>query len=243
VAYIALDDLSKGRALRFGVATGHVFDNGSPNSIPAGLASMSIEGLSATLHFIDEAQGRLDTVTALSRRGPKPASAVPDAPNAPALVPSRSRYIAKRTTVAPPRALIARYEKEYSDCERSEGEGMRLAKKTVVYFFYCGAGAYNPSHVVYLLDERKPAKNATRPETVDEKTGDLVPEQDMIFNMDYSDGKLTAYYKARGLGDCGNAQRWIWNGKKLQLESYLAMPICGGLDQDNWIALWRTREK
>ncbi len=62
-------------------ATTATFANGDKR------ASFSLAGLAAALLAIDEAQGRIGTVTALIRRGPKPASTVPAARPLPKLKP------------------------------------------------------------------------------------------------------------------------------------------------------------
>lgn len=49
---------------------------------------LSLSGASAALLWIDERQGRLDTVTALRRRGARPASAVPLPPPLPVVTPA-----------------------------------------------------------------------------------------------------------------------------------------------------------
>ncbi|WP_163335291.1 DUF1176 domain-containing protein, partial [Enterobacter hormaechei] len=68
----ALEAMGQGRALRFG-----------KQSPAADAPAVSLAGLAAALRFIDEAQGRQDTVTALLVKGTKSASAVPAAPAMP----------------------------------------------------------------------------------------------------------------------------------------------------------------
>jgi hypothetical protein len=45
---------------------------------------------------------------------------------------------------------------------------------------------------------------------------------------------LTSFAKARGLGDCGSNQTWVWDGQAFQLLSETDMPQCRGAPPDDW---------
>ena len=44
----------------------------------------------------------------------------------------------------------------------------------------------------------------------------------------------------RLLGDCGIAQRWVWNGRGFALAEQSEMRDCAGVPADLWPTLWRS---
>jgi hypothetical protein len=43
---------------------------------------------------------------------------------------------------------------------------------------------------------------------------------------------------ARGLGDCGTAAGWGWDGTNFVLLRYSEMDACGGVDVSDWPTLY-----
>ncbi|MBN8941010.1 MAG: DUF1176 domain-containing protein [Rhizobiales bacterium] len=235
----ALEAMGQGRALRFG------------KQAPAADApAVSLAGLAAALRFIDEAQGRQDTVTALLVRGSKSASAVPAAPAMPVLavvVPNPTRA----APAAVPRALIQRHIRETrdDDCDLGNrapsGRVIRLSNSTLLYEIGCWRAASQSGSMFYLGSDTQPA-NASRVdfETLDAETGRLGRPIQALTSAsgleEMSAATLSSLHKDRGAGDCGTAASWVWTGRAFRLSSYATMPVCKGVPPEDWITLWRT---
>jgi hypothetical protein len=195
------------------------------------LGALSTAGVSAALLYMDEKQGRLDTVTALIRKGPRPASAVPPPPPLPVVVSTPpSAKPARRPTAA--QVKLARGE---SACEKDEQEQApevaRLdARSTLVLVpLVCGSGAYNFLSIPIILDEQG---KASRPKFSD---GD-----DGVYNAEWDPKtrRLGTYMKGRGIGDCGVIQTYAWDGARFRLVEQSQMGECrGSLD---YITTWRA---
>jgi hypothetical protein len=190
--------------------------------------------------WADERQGRVDTATGLARPGAKPASAVPAAPAAPVV---RAVKVAGGA-VEPPPAILNR--KEVFNCltempEHSEPKvtGTRLTTGLVLWEVPCGAGAYNFTTAFYLGDaaggEFRPA--ALR---VPKGEGDGAPHQAVNAGFDAATGKIGAFHKGRGIGDCGSADEWVWDGRGFVHTSQLFMGRCEGVPPEDWAVLRRA---
>lgn len=206
---------------------------------------LSLSGAAAALLWIDERQGRVNTVTALRRPGPRPASTVPGAPPLPAVTPapavSQTGFGDQNQTL--PAALEA--VPAVAEC-RSETSGhwigkevmsARLDATTELWAVPCFAGAYNMGYDWYVTG---PGGRNPRPARLtsvsDEPTAGTV-------NGGYSPETrtLTAFAKGRGVGDCGTASTWTWTGREFVLTAESAMQECWGVPADYWPTTWRTR--
>jgi hypothetical protein len=208
----------------------------------------SLAGSSAALRFIDEVQGRADTITALIAKGDKPASAVP----APLPLP---------IIAAPPTAVVlidsppvpALAEASAADCTEDPenrdasfaAEGYQLPDGREIWFMPCLNGPYNYVSTAYL------------------KTGDAIvplpfsgpkeggPASDILtqlwnpaLNVEALDGPLTlsTFGKSRGMGDCGTITEHVWTGTSFALTRYLEMESCSGLwDAADWPVRWQAK--
>lgn len=216
--------------------------------------AISPAGASAALLWIDERQGRLNTPTALLRRGTQPATGVPAAP---ALPPVRAAAAADQTGFGSegqtlPRAL--RNLPALRDCmafaAQSPGvaadiQSARLDARTELWAVPCDSGAYNVMHQWFLTG---PGGTSPRPLTLmgsDEGRnpvqGDDWPDN-MTVNGSYdpANRSLTAFYKGRGLGDCGTTQTWIWTGEQFALAGERAMGECFAVPFGQWPTTWRS---
>lgn len=192
-------------------------------------ARISLAGSSASLRHIDANQGRAGTVTAVVARGVKPASAVPAAG-----VPEQ--VIAVRpsgTPAAVSKAMRAGMEKQ-SDCDGlydgaevvPEVETFALGGGKTLALLPCGAGAYNYSSVAFIVSGGKAVRA-----TFDEGDG-------MLVNAGFGNGLLTSYAKGRGIGDCGNAETYVWDGRRFRMTEARAMSECRG--SNNWLTFFRA---
>jgi hypothetical protein len=207
---------------------------------------LSLSGASAALLWIDERQGRLDTVTALRRPGARPASAVPHPPSLPVVTaaPAVSQVGFGDENQTLPTALevlpaVIACRTETADVEWVQKEVMsaRLDAATELWAVPCSMGAYNMGHEWFITGPggRNP-RPARLPSTSDQPTAGTV-------NGGYSPGTrtLTAFAKGRGIGDCGTASTWTWTGREFVLSGEQEMTECFGVPVDYWPTTWRTR--
>ncbi len=207
--------------------------------------AVSLSGASAALLWIDERQGRLDTVAALVRRGPRPASTIPAAPTAPIVTPapavSQTGFGDSRKLPAALEALPAvqacREETGHSDWIQKAATSARLDASTELWGVPCFVGAYNIGHDWYLTgpDGRNPRPLQLASANGETATGTI--------NGSYAANAraLVAFAKGRGPGDCGQAQTWTWTGRAFVLSAETEMTECWGVPPDQWPTTWRTR--
>ena len=207
--------------------------------------ALSLSGAAAALLWIDERQGRADTVTALRRLGSRPASAVPAAPSLPVVTPAPAASqvgFGDQNQVLPAalEALPAVVECRAETADHwvaKEVMSARLDAATELWAVPCFAGAYNMGHNWYVTgpggrDPRPARLTSTADEpTAGTITGGYAPEARTI----------TAFAKGRGVGDCGVASTWTWTGREFVLTNELAMSECWGVPPDYWPTTWRTR--
>jgi hypothetical protein len=203
-------------------------------------ATVSLDGAAAAMLWADERQGRVDTVTALARPGAKPASAVPAAPALPVI--QAAKPVGGEVAASP--ALLKR--KEVADCvaEMPEGlsadlTGTRLTAELVLWEVPCGGGAYNLTTAFYLGDA---AGGLLRPVSLDgagmERDGP--GHQGINAGFDAATGRIGAFTKARGVGDCGSEDEWVWDGRGFVRASQRLMGRCEGVMVDDWPVLHRA---
>jgi hypothetical protein len=199
----------------------------------------SLTGSSAALRFMDAAQGRAGTITAAVARGAKPASAVPAAVAAPVV-----RYVRPGGKAEPVgKTLRASLDKQ-SDCG-SEYEGndggpppvdvFALGGGKTLALLPCGAGAYNYSTVPFIVGGGK-AVPATFDWLPDYAEGGTV----MLVNasFDARGATLSTFNKGRGIGDCGDAQDYVWDGAQFRLAAARRMDECRA--SVNWLTVWKA---
>jgi hypothetical protein len=57
-------------------------------------------------------------------------------------------------------------------------------------------------------------------------------------SWDAASQTINSHAKGRGLGDCGNAESYVWDGTQFRLISAFALHQCrGALD---WLSLWHA---
>lgn len=208
--------------------------------------AVSLSGAAAALLWIDERQGRLGTVAALARRGPRPASAIPAPPVAPQVVPapaiSQAGFGDSGQTLpaaleALPAVKACREETAHSEWIRKEVMSARLDASTELWAVPCFAGAYNIGHDWYLTG---PGGRSPRPVQFASANGERATG---TINGGYAANARTivAFAKGRGPGDCGSAQTWTWTGRAFVLSEESEMTECWGVPPDQWPTTWRTR--
>ncbi len=215
---------------------------------PAGenITRTSLAGSSAALRYIDQKQNRAGTDSALVAKGSRtfePANAelpmiLVDRWEAAKLVPEAS-------------ALVALAED--SKCKQDrygliEDQAYPLGKRGDLYraliLISCGSGAYNFSSAPFIGEYRKdsaegwtftPAKFDRQPSWGGEGTDPVL----INASWDEQDQTLSSYGKGRGLGDCGSAENYVWDGERFRMTDATAMPECRGAY--DWITIWRAK--
>lgn len=201
---------------------------------------VSLKGSAAALRFIDAEQGRAGTVTAAVAKGPRPAATVPLALPMPVV-----RFVRPGGTPAPFPATARRALDKASECgsvyEGSTGDLPEVERHVLgggrtLVLLPCGSGAYNFSSRPYILA----AGSRPAPAAFDAPTG-MAPEgPPELVNARFDDksGRLESYAKGRGIGDCGSAESFVWDGTRFRLVEQRVMPECRG--SVNWLTIWRA---
>jgi len=187
----------------------------------------------------------VDTVTALRRRGSRPALSVPEGPSLPVVTPAPAvsqagfgdqNQILPAALEAVPAVAACRAETA-DHWIGKEVMSARLDSSTELWAVPCFAGAYNMGHDWYITGpggrDPRPARLAS---TSDEPTPSTI-------NGGYSPETrtITAFAKGRGVGDCGTASTWTWTGREFVLTEESEMRECWGVPADYWPSTWRTR--
>jgi hypothetical protein len=215
---------------------------GAPPSDPA-RSEISLAGLAAALLWIDDQQKRVGTVTALIGRGDKPAAAVPAVPALP--VVTAAKRAAGATPKKAPAAVIAKARAMCEDKSlREADDATRLGPDEMMYWFQCTkiSGAYNFVTALVINSPGKPVRPAEFkfPPGYGADAHDYSP---INAGYDEETQTLSTFNKGRGLGDCGSAIDWAWDGQVFRMVLSKAMPECRGVPQEDWPALYRAERK
>lgn len=207
--------------------------------------ALSLSGAAAAMLWIDERQGRLDTVTALVRRGDRAAGLVPAPPAPPQVMRAPAvdqtgfggeKAVLPAALEALPAVKTCREETAHSDWLKDAAMSARLDASTELWAVPCFAGAYNIGHDWYVTGpngaDPKPAVLAA---AIGEASAGTI-------NGDYSPEtrSIVAFAKGRGPGDCGTASTWTWSGRAFVLTEESEMTDCMGMPPDFWPVTWRS---
>jgi hypothetical protein len=213
-------------------------------------SEISMTGAVAALLWIDEQQKRLDTVTALIRKGDKPASTVPPQPKPAIIIAAKS---ASGTPPAKPSPELIKKGRALCG-EEDEGSKLQetwpLGNNQFLYAFVCpdSSGAYNYHYGLLIAT----AGNAATARSVNFewpiKIGDIEmdPGSEVITVNPMFDPKtmtLSSFSKGRGIGDCGTSEDWVFDGKTFRLALLKLMGQCRGIRTEDWPVLYRADRK
>ena len=219
---------------------------------PGAPLQLSLDGLAAALLFIDDVQGRVGNATALHQPGAAPASQVPAAPtlpvvNAAAVPPPLADAQAFAATVrARNAALVARK----CDAPRSAVDGARsddalpLTGADALVMLQCWSGAYQSGALVLRVPRSAPqqARAVPLPDVPGGLPAGKEEDPSVVTEAVYdpATATLSSFAKGRGIGDCGVAQSWVFDGTAFQPAARDEQRRCAGSPGD-WPALYRTR--
>ncbi|MFT3811161.1 MAG: DUF1176 domain-containing protein [Micropepsaceae bacterium] len=195
-------------------------------------ATVSLDGSSAALRYIDAEQKRDGGVTALVAKGDKPASAVPAAPALPVVKAKPIKPV--ETALAPPAGLP---EADTDMCGKASSEPVvyDLGDGDSLWGVCVAAGAYNYSYEFYLAGKNGKAANLP----AGAEGGDTLSLTNPYLGEDRR--TLESFGKGRGVGDCGIAESFAWDGKTLQRTAYTSMDTCRGVSSEDWIVTYRAK--
>lgn len=207
------------------------------------LGTASLAGSAAALRLMDARQGRAGTLTALVAKGKLAARVVPAAPALPlihrvATPQAESGGPLWREELARA-AMLAGCTEEQT--EHSLAAVHPLGGERALVFLPCGAGAYNYLSVP-LIAQGKAGRREFAIAMFDYKPGwseDFGHPILVNAQWDAKSGAVSNHAKGRGLGDCGNSERYVWDGHRFRLTEKRAMNECRGAW--DWITLWRAQ--
>lgn len=213
----------------------------------ANLGSASLAGAAAALRYIDAEQGRAGSagaIIAIGKRKARVKEASLPVVTAKKMVP---------TNILPDASsLVALSESSPCAADRfgstedtaySLGTGANGAQALVM--LNCGAGAYNQASGIYTGQRDNAGKWTFAPAKFDYISTELgeANKVPVLINSDWdaSTQSISSYNKARGVGDCGQSERWVWDGTAFRLTSAAVMDECRGSLE--WIPVWRAEVK
>jgi len=210
------------------------------------IAEISLSGAAAAMLWIDEQQKRLGTVTALARRGDKPASSVPAPPPLPVVRAPKAGNTAIPKTF--PDTLMARAKEVCGEEEDKPkaGDINRLSGNLLLFWIGCPdlSGAYNfySAPLMAAPNTLQSAKLVRFPPPPDVKPNQ---ESAVLTNPHFDEKTMTVseFSKGRGIGDCGSSTDWTWDGKAFRVTRHAIMPVCGAVMFDEWPPLYRATVK
>jgi len=226
---------------------------GSAKSDPE-KSELSMSGAVAALLWIDEQQQRLGTTTALIRRGDRPPSSISPQPKAPVVQAAKPLPTDSAPKSLPPGVagtLAAKAKALCGDDDETRLEdGIRLGRDTSLYGYSCpsSSGAYNLHSVFLIVPEANPQAARAVDFAYPIKLGSSVAESGKAFtttnaSFDKETMTLSTFAKGRGLGDCGTAEDWVWDGQNFRLTLLRIMPHCKGIGDDDWPVLYRAERR
>ena len=212
------------------------------------LTSVSLAGSSAALRYMDARQKRAGTRSALIAKGRR------DFRPLKASIPLIAVDQWEKSELIPETADLVNLA-ENSDCKDErfgvvEDQvfplGKRDGKLRALALISCGSGAYNFASRAYI-GEYDDSGRGTKGWKFTAAEFDLKPvwggdgKAPLLVNAYWTadDQLLGSYNKGRGLGDCGSAERYVWDGKMFRLIEATRMNECRGALE--WITVWRAK--
>lgn len=198
---------------------------------------ISLAGSAAALLYMDAAQLRAGTRTALVDRGAADAGSIPAPPPAPDVKAEGLKLI------NPPPALPAALKpSDDPSCADYPPIAIALSEGRTLWGVCELAAAYNFAYRFSIVaqGEAKPAIFAIpgrAPEPGDSPS--------TLVNPGLTNGRTTLAMlnKGRGIADCGETAQWAFDGAAFRLVSYARMDACRGVPPDAWPILYRAAAK
>jgi len=186
--------------------------------------TFSLSGLAAILLWIDEQQNRVGKSSEIS---------------SPPGVEGEASFTAAKEIRDKIEARI-KFDCEPPVPNRPDIESYRLPGGYALHVAPCFAGAYNFTQL-YFFQRRDDLQLIFFADYYDGWSG-----TNQLFNSDFDPktGRLGAFYKGRGIGDCGSTGQWVWSDTSFKLVEFSAWPDCdNGKGSDDWPILYKHQAK
>lgn len=213
---------------------------------PGVTANVSLGGAVAAMLWLDERQGRLDTTSALIRKGN--ATNVPAAFALPVLTArAAGGALPEEDAKALTAALRAQFKQQEDDtCEDDEtlaatDAAWALDGNRRLIGLGCSTGAYNLMTGFWFVDGDDVA--AATPVAFPQGEGEAADNMVINAEFDPKTGRLDFFSRGRGVGDCGSTGSYAWTGDAFVRTGFSMMGECRGIGVDDWIPLYRSMVK
>ena len=216
-------------------------------TLKGGPGNLSLAGLKAALIFIDAQQKRVGSETAWIKKGDDPPLSVPPAPALKEVVITNPTPTPLSQNELNDLLDYGTWRMNNSQCSldpaRREVRVSALSDDKALMMISCEAGAYNTVDLAWLVSRKKPF--ASRPVRLRLPFMPANESPDLeLMNASYNEKtkELATLAKGRGIGDCGVATRWRYDGQRFRLVRYAEEPSCDGWNgPDSWPLLWVTK--
>ena len=198
---------------------------------------VSLAGSSAALLQMDDQQKRVGTVTALAKPGDAAANTIPPVPELPKVTSLPVADMGDPLPKAPRTA--AKPDPDGCGDGPAPYVAFRLPDGASLWGACASAGAYNFAYDFRIFAGGKAGRpwDATVPGI---QGTDDTPSWLWNAYVDDTTKRLNSYMKGRGLGDCGDATDWAFDGENFVAVTYAAMDACRGVMQEDWPVLYRA---
>ena len=205
--------------------------------------TVSLAGLTAALLAMDEAQGRVGTVTAAIRPGPRPAATVPPAQPVPVL------WVPRPSTASVPRNFAAAVRRAHgaalrrADCEDGHGEqdsAVALNRTEVLVFLGCRL--YNTSFGTLPFRARRGDPRRARVVLLPRPPGSEGDYSADHSNLEWD--PQTAILSSGShscAGSCGSRSEWTFDGRAFLATGHLTYQWGGAEMLDRYRVTVRVR--
>lgn len=201
--------------------------------------TLDLDGLSATLRWIDAKQGRAGTSTAFVSRGPAPADQAPQPRRPPVVRAAKPGSVAAIADPPVNPDLVSRTaalpvcDKEIVEAHKAHSV-WRLDADRLLVEVPCLLAAYNGASALYFTDRHG---GSIRPVDLPKAwPDDADTPANVVTNMafDAKTLELSEFGKGRGLGDCGETRTWLWTGESFALLRATRLSACPGALPGDW---------
>ncbi|AYN29390.1 putative exported protein [Buttiauxella ferragutiae ATCC 51602] len=221
--------------------------NADAITLKQGKGNISLSGLKASLLFIDSQQQRVGSETAWVKKGDDPPLSVPPAPALKAVKLTNPTPTPLTQVEVSDLMDYGSWRINSSQCSldpaRRDVRVFAVSDDKALLMIGCEAGAYNIVDLAWVVSRQKPfaARQIHLKLPFTPASGNTELEL-MNSGYDETNKELTTLAKGRGIGDCGVATRWRFDGQRFRLVRYAEEPTCDGWNASpSWPTLWVTK--
>lgn len=213
-------------------------------------AAVSLHGMKAALLLMDEVQGRVNGLSAWVKRGDRGVWDVPPQPALPRLPVPLPQPAPLTHDEASGLIDYGTWRINTDSCSldpmRREVSVAPLTDDKALLLVSCESGAYNVIDLAFEVTRSQPYVARGLTLTLPFTPASRNDNQLELVNAEYdaSSGFLYTFSKGRGLGDCGIATRWQFDGNEFVLAEYAEEKTCDAWhSSDDWPTLWVSQSE